>query len=47
MDVIAATQAELLVTQMRSPGADSHESSADEQLTPRQRFHKLMQGEAP
>jgi hypothetical protein len=47
MDEIAAAQTELLAAQMRSPGAGSDGNAADQQLTPRDRFHKLMRGEAP
>jgi ATPase family associated with various cellular activities (AAA) len=47
MDAVAAAQTELLASQMRSPGGDSDGNSTDGQLTPRERFHKLMRGEAP
>jgi hypothetical protein len=47
MDEVAARQTELLAAQMRNPGAGSDGKSADQQLTPRDRFHKLIRGEAP
>jgi ATP-dependent Zn protease len=47
MDEVAAAQTELLAAQMRSPSADSDGNAADQQLTPRDRLHKLMRGEAP
>jgi len=47
MDEIAAAQRTLLATQMRSPGPGSDGTAGDPQLTPRERFHKLMRGEAP
>jgi hypothetical protein len=47
MDEVAAAQAELLAAQMRSPSADGHGDAAAAQLTPRERFHKLIRGEAP
>ena len=47
MDEVAAAQTELLAAQMRSPGAGSDGNAADQQLTPRDRFHKLLRGEAP
>jgi len=46
MDEVAIAQAALLATQMRSPAADSDGNGADQQLTPRDRFQKLMRGEA-
>jgi hypothetical protein len=46
MDEVAVSQAALLATQMRSPGADADGNVADQQLTPRDRFQKLMRGEA-
>jgi hypothetical protein len=47
MDEVAAAQTKLLAAQMRSPGTDSDGNAADDQLTPRERFHKLLRGEAP
>lgn len=47
MDEVAAAQTELLAAQMRSPGAGSDGNAADQQLTPRDRLHKLIRGEAP
>jgi len=47
MDEAAAAQAELLAAQMRSPAIGSDGNAAEQQLTPRDRFHKLMRGEAP
>jgi SpoVK/Ycf46/Vps4 family AAA+-type ATPase len=47
MDEVAAAQTKLLAAQMRSPEADSDGNAADDQLTPRERFHKLLRGEAP
>jgi hypothetical protein len=47
MDEVALAQAELLAAQMRSPAADSEANATDQQLTPRERFHKLLRGEAP
>jgi len=32
---------------MQSPAADGDGHAADPQLTPRERFHKLIRGEAP
>lgn len=46
MDEVAVSQAALLATQMRSPGADSDGNVADQQLTPRDRFQKLIRGES-
>jgi hypothetical protein len=47
MDDVALVQAELLAAQMRSPVADGDGNGAEQQLTPRERFHKLMRGETP
>lgn len=47
MDEVAAAQTESLAAQMRSPGAGSDGNAADQQLTPRDRLHKLIRGEAP
>jgi hypothetical protein len=45
MDEVAVSQAALLATQMRNPATDSDGNVADQQLTPRDRFQKLMRGE--
>ena len=47
MDEVAAAQTELLAAQMRSPQPACDGNEADQQLTPRERFHKLMRGETP
>jgi len=46
MDEIAAAQTELLAAQMQSSAGRSDENASDPQLTPRDRFHKLIRGEA-
>jgi hypothetical protein len=46
MDEVATAQAQLLAAQIRSPAADGEGHATDPQLTPRERFHKLVRGEA-
>jgi hypothetical protein len=46
MDEVAAAQTELLAAQMQSSAARPDDNASNPQLTPRDRFHKLIRGEA-